>query len=234
MIPYADERRPPVLAVSVWAIVAANAYFFYRELVAPHPAYVINEFALVPYNLTHGIQLPAPSPHPYLLTIITSMFLHGGYAHIFFNMLFLIVFGPRMERYLGHAGFLAVYLLCGIAGGTAQIWADPSSHVPEIGASGAIAGILGAYIVTYPRSRIATITPIGCFPLFLQLPAVLVIGIWAAIQFFLGFETFDPRVNQGGVAYFAHIGGFSCGAILIGFYGLLAGRNRSGTSRKRQ
>ena len=233
MIPYADERRPPVLAVSVWLIVAANVYVFYRELVARHPAYLINEFALVPYNITHGIQLAAPSPHPYVLTIVTSMFLHGGYAHIFFNMLFLIVFGPRMERYLGHAGFLLVYLLCGIAGGVAQIWADPSSHIPEIGASGAIAGVLGAYIVTYPTSRIGTITPIGCFPLFLQLPAVLVIGIWAAMQFFLGFETFDPRVNQGGTAYFAHIGGFTCGAILVGFYGLLAGRNHSGGSRKR-
>jgi membrane associated rhomboid family serine protease len=233
VIPYADERRPPVLAVSVWLIVAANVYFFYRELIAVHPSYVINEFALVPYNITHGIQLPPPSPHPYVLTILTSMFLHGGYAHIFFNMLFLLVFGPRMERYLGHVGFLIVYLVCGIAGGIAQIVAGPNSHIPEIGASGAIAGILGAYIVTYPTSRIDTVTPIGCFPLFLQLPAVLVIGIWAAMQFFLGFETFDPRVNQGGIAYFAHIGGFSCGAILVGFYGLFSERNRSGRPRKR-
>lgn len=231
MIPYADERRPPVFAVSVWLIVAANVYFFYRELTARQPAYVINEFALVPYNITHGITLPAPSPHPVALTIVTSMFLHGGFAHIFFNMLFLVVFGPRMERYLGHIGFISVYLLCGIAGGVAQIWVDPNSHIPEIGASGAIAGILGAYIVRYPTSRIDTVTPIGCFPLFLRLPAVLVIGIWAALQFFLGFETFDPRANQGGVAYFAHIGGFSCGAILVGLYGLLAGRNRSGTPR---
>jgi membrane associated rhomboid family serine protease len=232
MIPYADERRPPVFAISVWLIVAANVYFFYRELIAIHPAYVINEFALVPYNVTHHIQLPPPAP-PFPLTVLTSMFLHGGFAHIFFNMLFLIVFGPRMERYLGHFGFAFIYLLCGIAGGVAQISVDPNSHIPEIGASGAIAGILGAYIVTYPASRIDTITPIGCFPLFLQLPAVLVIGIWAALQFFLGFETFDPRVNQGGIAYFAHIGGFSCGAILVGFYGLFGGRNRKAASRTR-
>jgi membrane associated rhomboid family serine protease len=233
VIPYADERRPAVLAVSVWLLVVANVYFFYRELIAARPAYVINEFALVPYNITHHIQLPPPSPHPYLLTVLTSMFLHGGFTHIFFNMLFLAVFGPRMERYLGHVGFLLTYVVCGLAGGMAQIWADPNSHIPEIGASGAIAGILGAYIVTYPTSRIDTITPIGCFPLFLQLPAVLVIGIWAALQFFLGFETFDPRANQGGVAYFAHIGGFSCGAILVGFYGLFAGRNSSQAPRKR-
>jgi membrane associated rhomboid family serine protease len=226
VIPYSDERRPAVFAAAVWLIVAANVYFFYRELTAARPAYFINEFALVPYNITHAIQLPAPSPHPYWLTIVTSMFLHGGFAHIFFNMLFLAVFGPRMERFLGHTGFVFIYLLCGIMGGVAQIWAAPYSHIPEIGASGAIAGILGAYIVTYPAARIGTVTPIGCFPLFLRLPAVLVIGLWAAIQFFLGFGTFDPRANQGGVAYFAHIGGFSCGAILAGFYGLFAGRRR--------
>lgn len=234
MIPYADERRPPVFAVAVWVIIAANVYGFYLELTARSPAYFIDEFALVPYNVTHGIQLAPPSPHPYFLTIVTSMFLHGGFAHIFFNMLFLAVFGPRMERYFGHAGFFAIYLVCGIAGGAAQIASDPVSHIPEIGASGAIAGILGGYIVTYPASRIDTVTPIGCFPLFLQLPAVLVIGIWAALQFFLGFQTFDPRANQGGTAYFAHIGGFSCGAIVAGLYGLGGGRKRSLGPRSRR
>ncbi len=233
MIPYADEERPAVFAAVVWLVVAANVYFFYRELQAARAAHVINAFALVPYNITHRIALPPPSPHPYWLTLITSMFLHGGFAHIFFNMLFLVVFGPRMERYLGHAGFALVYVVCGLAGGAAQIWAAPNSHVPEIGASGAIAGVLGAYIVSFPASRIDTITPIGCFPLFLRLPAVLVIGIWAALQFFLGFATLDPHANQGGVAYFAHIGGFSCGAILVGFYGLFRGRNDARRSRNR-
>ena len=216
MIPYADERRGRTSALAVWLIVGANVYFFWRELIAAHAAYVINEFALVPYNVTHHIQLAPPSPHPLYLTLVTSMFLHGGIPHIFFNMLFLVVFGPRMERYLGHIGFALTYLLCGIAGGAAQIWASPASHVPEIGASGAIAGILGAFVVTYPTAMIDTVTPIGCFPLLLRLPAVLVIGIWAAMQFFLGFFTLDPRANQGGVAYFAHIGGFACGAILVG------------------
>lgn len=223
MIPLADERRPAVFAPVVWLIVAANVYFFWREITAAHVEYVVNEFALVPYNLTHHIQLPPPSPHPFELTILTSMFLHGGFLHLFFNMLFLAVFGPRMERSLGHLGFLATYLLCGICGGAAQVWAGPNSHVPEIGASGAIAGILGAFIVSYPAAVINTITPIGCFPLLLRLPAVLVIGLWAATQFFLGFQTLDPRANQGGIAYFAHIGGFSCGAILIGLRNLRHG-----------
>lgn len=224
MIPYSDERRPAIFAGAVWLLVAANVYGFYLELTARQPAKFIEFFALIPYNVTHAIALPQPSPHPYYLTLLTSMFLHGGYAHIFFNMLFLVVFGPRMERYLTHLGFLALYLLCGVTGGIAQIWAAPVSHVPEIGASGAIAGILGAYIVTYPTARIDTVTPIGCFPLFLRLPAVAFIGIWAFLQFFLGFETFAPHANAGGVAYFAHIGGFSTGALVVGFHGLFAGR----------
>jgi membrane associated rhomboid family serine protease len=223
MIPFADERRPAVFAAVVWLIVAANVYFFYRELAASRVQYVVNEFALVPYNITHHVQLPPPSPHPYWLTVITSMFLHGGFLHIFFNMLFLVVFGPRMERYLGHLGFAAVYLLSGICGALAQMLAAPNSHIPEIGASGAIAGILGAFMVSYPTAVIDTVTPIGCFPLLLRLPAVLVIGVWAAMQFFLGFETIDPRANQGGVAYFAHIGGFACGAILVGLRSLRHG-----------
>lgn len=223
MIPLSDERRPAVFAFVTWAIVAANAYFFWRELTAPRAEYVINEFALVPYNLTHHIQLPPPAPHPWFLTVVTSMFLHGSFLHLFFNMLFLIVFGPRMERALGPIGFAGFYLLCGIAGGAAQTWAAPGSHIPEIGASGAIAGVLGAFIVSYPAAVINTLTPIGCFPLLLRLPAVLVIGLWAATQFFLGFQTLDPHADQGGIAYFAHIGGFSCGAILIGLRNLRHG-----------
>ena len=216
MIPIGDLRRPAGFAPVVWLIVAANVYCFWQEITATNVSYAINEFALVPYNITHHIQLPAPSPHPYLLTAVTAMFMHGGFLHLFFNMLFLAVFGPRIERALGHTGFALTYLLCGLAGGAAQVWVDPGSHIPEIGASGAIAGILGAYIVSYPAASIQTVTPIGCFPLLLRLPAVLVIGLWAATQFFLGFQTLDPRANQGGTAYFAHIGGFACGAILVG------------------
>lgn len=234
MIPYRDERSPQVFAIGVWAIVAANVYFFYRELIAAYPAGVINEFALVPYDITHRIQLAPPSPHPYFLTIVTSMFLHGGISHIFFNMLFFVVFGPRIERFQGHLPFVGFYLLCGIAGGVAQTLVAPQSHIPEIGASGAIAGIMGAYIVTFPRSTIDTVTPIGCFPLFLRLPAIVVIGIWAALQFFLGFDTFDPHANQGGVAYFAHIGGFACGAIVQGFAELLGRREPDSRPRKRR
>lgn len=226
MIPFHDERRPRVFDIVVWAIVAANVYVFYHEVVARSPARFVNEFALVPYDVTHQITLAPPSPHPYWLTLFSSMFLHGGIPHIFFNMLFLVVFGPRMERYLGHLGFALLYLVAGLSGGIAQILAAPNSHIPEIGASGAIAGVLGGYILSFPRATIDTVTPIGCFPLFLRLPALVVIGFWAAMQLFLGFWTFDPHANSGGVAYFAHIGGFSCGVLVVGTYRLFGGRKR--------
>jgi membrane associated rhomboid family serine protease len=156
------------------------------------------------------------------------MFLHGSFLHIFFNMLFLFVFGPDIEYLCGHVRFLLLYLLCGIAGGVAMISIGPGSHVPEIGASGAIAGILGAYIVNFPRADINTIVPIGCLPLFFRLPAFVVIGVWAAVQFVHGFGALSDKVSseQGGTAYFAHIGGFCAGVLLIGVFRVRAAAGR--------
>lgn len=231
MIPIGDERRPRGFPLVIYTLVTINVWIFVSEATAPHPTRFVHAFALIPYDVTHAVSLAPPSPHPYWLTILTSMFLHGSVLHIFFNMLFLMVFGPTMERYLGHLGLLFVYLICGVAGALTQIAADPNSLVPEIGASGAIAGILGAYIVTFPRNTIDTIVPIGCFPLFLRLPAVLVIGIWAAIQFVSGFGTVAPH-DGGGIAYFAHIGGFLCGALVVGLWSLASGRNRRARPRR--
>jgi membrane associated rhomboid family serine protease len=133
-------------------------------------------------------------------------------------MLFLFVFGPAIEYVCGHVRFLAYYLVCGIAGGIAQIVIGPGSHVPALGASGAIAGVLGGYLVSFPLASIRTIVPILFFPLFLRLPAILVIGVWAATQFLNGFATISDRAAEstGGTAYFAHIGGFCAGVLLIG------------------
>jgi membrane associated rhomboid family serine protease len=143
-------------------------------------------------------------------------------------MLFLFVFGPDVEFLCGHVRFLLFYVLAGIAGGIAQISIGPGSHIPEIGASGAIAGVLGAYIVNFPTARINTIVPIGCFPLFLRLPALVVIGLWAVLQFVTGFGTLavPGSADSGGTAYFAHIGGFCAGVLLIGFFRLRDQRGR--------
>ncbi|MDB5029267.1 MAG: putative rane protein [Candidatus Eremiobacteraeota bacterium] len=223
MIPIGDdEGRVPIFPFVVYALIAINVYVFVQELGAPDTDRFINAFAAIPYDVTHSVVLPAPSPAVPALTIVTSMFLHGSILHIAFNMLFLFVFGPAVEYLCGHFRFLLFYLLCGIAGGIAQIAIGPGSHVPALGASGAIAGVLGAYLVNYPFARINTIVPIGCFPLFLRLPAILVIGLWAATQFITGFGTISDRAaeSQGGTAYFAHIGGFCAGAILAGLTAL--------------
>lgn len=228
MIPIGEERRLPIFPFVVYALIATNVWMFLQEAQAPDQDAFINAFAAIPFDITNGIALPAPSPQLPVLTIVTSMFLHGSILHIFFNMLFLFVFGPDIEYLCGHARFAAFYLLAGIAGGVAQIAIGPGSHVPSIGASGAIAGVLGAYIVTYPTARIRTIVPIGCFPLFLSLPAIVVIGAWAVAQFMNGFGALSDRVasEQGGTAYFAHIGGFCAGVLTIGWFRLRAAAAR--------
>ena len=217
MIPLGDDRRSRTVPVVVWSLIAANVAVFVAEWTAPDPATFIDAFAAVPYNITHDIVLAPPSPPAPLLTIVTAMFLHGGIAHIGFNMLFLFAFGPTIEAQCGPVRFAAFYLVCGIAGEVAQIAVGPGSHLPAIGASGAIAGVLGAYIVSYPTSSVRTIVPIGCFPLFLRLPALLVIGVWAAAQFADGFGQLSSNVasDSPGVAYFVHIGGF-CFGVLFG------------------
>jgi len=228
MIPLHDARRVPIFPLVVYGLIALNIYVFVRELDAPDTDRFIGALAAVPYDITNGIRLPAPSPPIPALTIVTSMFLHGSVLHIFFNMLFLLVFGPGIEYLCGHVRFLALYLLCGIGGGLAMISIGPSSHVPEIGASGAIAGILGAYIVNFPRADINTIVPIGCLPIFIRLPAFVVIGVWAAVQFLHGFGALTDKVSseQGGTAYFAHIGGFCAGVLLIGFFRIRSANQR--------
>jgi membrane associated rhomboid family serine protease len=218
VIPIGEEGRLRVFPLVVYGLIAANLYVFVRELSAPDLDRFINAYALIPYDLVNGIVLEPPAPPLAALTVVTSMFLHGGLLHVGFNMLFLFVFGPQVEALCGHLRFLAYYLLCGIAGDAAQIAIAPGSHVPVLGASGAIAGVLGGYLINFPFASVRTIVPIGCFPLFLRLPAVLVIGVWALTQFLVGFGTLGGRAaeSQGGTAYFAHIGGFCAGVLLIG------------------
>jgi membrane associated rhomboid family serine protease len=218
MIPIGEGTRSRVFPISVYAIVALNIYVFVREIESARPEAFINSFAAIPYDVTHAVVLPPPSPSWPWLTLVTSQFLHGGVLHIVFNMLFLVVFGPDIEYLCGHLRFVAFYLVCGTIGGLAQVMIAPNSHVPSIGASGAIAGVLGAYIVTFPTNSIRTVVPIGCFPLLLRLPAILVIGVWAVVQFVTGFGAMSTRAGAdqgGGIAYFAHIGGFLAGVFLI-------------------
>ncbi|MGH7661384.1 MAG: rhomboid family intramembrane serine protease [Vulcanimicrobiaceae bacterium] len=229
MIPLGTGTRTPTFPFMTYAIVIANIVAFLQEVSAPNTDTFISSFALIPYDLTHNVVLARPSPAWPPETILTSMFMHASFLHIFFNMLFLVVFGPAMEYACGHVGYLIYYLLCGTVGALAQIAIDPGSHVPTIGASGAIAGVLGGYMMSFPTSSVGTLVPIGCFPLFLRLPAMLVIGLWAAVQFVHGWGAITTKTmsEQGSsVAYFAHIGGFASGVILLPLFRRSRGRGR--------
>ncbi len=210
----------PAAPFVTYAIVALNLWMFV------HPSGTA--FALIPYDITHDVVLPPPSPPIPALTLITSMFVHGGIAHIGFNMLFLLVVGPAVEALCGHARFALFYLFCGIAGGALQLAISPNSHVPTIGASGAIAGVLGGYLV-YPFLPVNTIVPLDLSPRLLRLLAVLLIGLWAAVQFQSGFGTIADGAaeSQGGPAYFVHIAGFCAGVLVIGLFKIRSAAGRA-------
>jgi membrane associated rhomboid family serine protease len=151
--------------------------------------------------------------------VLLSMFLHGGWAHILGNMLYLWIFGDNVEDRMGHGRYLAFYLICGWVATYAHILSDPTSRLPSIGASGAIAGVLGGYILLYPRARVITVLPIFFYPLFIRIPAYLMLGLWFLEQFVAGSLTLAVTTAQtGGVAWWAHVGGFATGAALVGIF----------------
>jgi membrane associated rhomboid family serine protease len=161
-----------------------------------------------------GYAVRVPS-EPALLTVLTSMFMHGGWLHIAGNMLFLWIFGNNVEDSMGRGRFVVFYLLCGLLAALAQLLTDASSDVPNIGASGAIAGVLGGYILLYPRARVLTAVVLIVFFTFVEIPAYLVLGVWFLLQVLDGSTALGGQEAGGGVAYFAHIGGFLAGVLLI-------------------
>jgi membrane associated rhomboid family serine protease len=176
------------------------------------------ETSLDPYNRNAFIATYGMIPDEFTWrTLLTSMFLHGGWMHLLGNMWFLWIFGDNVEDILGHGKFLLFYLACGAAAGLAQVLIDPSSRVPTVGASGAIAGVMGAYIVKFPHSRILSLVTIIFFFTTVEVPAWLMLIYWFFIQLFQGIGTIGySHISQGGgVAYMAHVGGFVAGAVLI-------------------
>jgi len=200
----AVRTRVPVV---VFALLAVNVAVFFQEAAFPDARVreaFIDAYALIPFDLTHGVQLESPAP-PTALTLVTSQFLHGSVLHIAVNMLVLLAFGPEIESEAGHIGFLGFYVVCGLFGNLAEVAVLWDSHVPGIGASGAIAGVLGAYILRFPTRPVLT------------LPAFVLIGMWALTQFAHGFGALSTHVRSeagGGTAYFAHIGGFLAGVFI--------------------
>lgn len=210
MFPIRDHNHSNKFPFFTVFIILANAYFFFLELTSPDLEQFITNYALVPAS----IELTNPfSWWPF----ISSMFLHGGWLHIISNMWFLWIFGDNIEASLGHLRFLFFYLITGLAAGLAQYAIAPTSMIPVLGASGAIAGVLGGYLVLFPHAKIETlVTTFGAFMQTINLPAQFMLGYWFVVQLFSGVGSVAIGVhNQGGVAFFAHAGGFIAGWILM-------------------
>ena len=216
MIPLHDDNPTRITPVVTIGLIAINAVVFLWELGLPERAQeqVFYSLGLVPAvlfgtkSLDPDVALVSPE-----VSILTSMFLHGGWMHLLGNMLYLWIFGNNVEDAMGHLRFIVFYLLCGTAAAFAQAFQDPASTVPMVGASGAIGGVLGAYLILHPRSRVLVLIPIFFFLHVTRVPAAFVLGIWFVLQF-LQSAMVPPDVG-GGVAYWAHIGGFLAGIVLI-------------------
>jgi membrane associated rhomboid family serine protease len=219
MIPLRDHtaRRMGVTPIVTILLIVANVLLFLYELSLGErlQAFMMSA-AFVPARLSeNGLSLGDLGTG--LESGLLSMFLHGGWAHLLGNMLFLWIFGDNVEDRLGRFRFLLFYILCGYAATFAHLWANPGSPVPAVGASGAISGVLGAYLVLHPQARIDTLVFFGFFGRIIQVPAWVFLPIWFLIQFFSGVASLQATTAQeaGGVAWFAHIGGFIAGPILL-------------------
>jgi len=234
MIPLRDNAAPRRLTPINAALIVANvAVFVYELSLGARIATFVARFALVPAAVTRA--LTAAGTHrdlagfEPLMTTVTSMFIHGGFWHIAGNMLYLFIFGAAVEYRMGAARYLIFYFAAGIAAALATVWIAPESSVPVIGASGAIAGVLGAYFILYPRGRILTILPIFIFIQFIEIPAVIYLLFWFALQLYAGLEEGGRAAAMGGVAWWAHVGGFMFG---VGLGPMLA-KNRPRRRRPR-
>ncbi len=219
MIPIKDTIPSKTFPFATIFLIVINFAFFFHEI-------------FLEYNLMQFIRIYGVIPRKYylfgiykfnflsmIIPLLTSIFLHAGWMHIFGNMLYLWIFGDNVEDKLGHFRFLIFYILSGIFATFVQIYINPFSTTPIIGASGAIAGVLGAYFIFFPKSRIVTLVPIFFFIRIIELPALVFLGFWFLIQFFSGtlLSSQSLNINEGGIAWWAHIGGFIFG-VGYGFY----------------
>jgi membrane associated rhomboid family serine protease len=205
MIPLRDtqpSRTTPIVTVGI-IVVNVLVFLYQVSLDRFSVNHLIAEYGVIPDRL-------------HALSLVTSMFLHGGWMHLIGNMWFLWIYGDNVEDVLGHAKYLLFYLLAGVAAGLLQVAFNWDSRVPMIGASGAIAGVMGAYLIKFPRARVLTLIPVFVFFTTVEIPAVFILLYWFVIQFFSGVGSIGySHLSQGGVAWFAHIGGFVAGMILI-------------------
>jgi membrane associated rhomboid family serine protease len=202
MIPLRDTIPSLRVPVFNYLIIALNVLvFFYEVSLGPHAERFIYAYGLVPADFSFA-------------SLVTSMFLHGSWMHLLGNMLYLYIFGDNVEDRLGHARYVTFYLLCGMAAGLAQAVTNPGSELPMVGASGAIAGVSGAYLLFFPHSRVVTLVPIFLFLQVVEIPAVFFLVVWFLWQVMSGVATLAREQAVGGVAFWAHVGGFIAGMVL--------------------
>ncbi|MFK7765890.1 MAG: rhomboid family intramembrane serine protease [Mariniblastus sp.] len=216
-----DDREVTTTAFVTYTLLAINIVVFLYQLANPE---FTSGWSMIPKEITTGVdivqpqvieianhgavQIPmAPGPPIIFLTLLTSMFMHGGFGHIAGNMLYLWIFGDNVEHRFGHVLFLMFYLMSGVVGSLAQIAINPFGILPNLGASGAIAGVMGAYLVLFPRNKVNAVF----FFTIISVPAIFVLGMWGAMQFMSGIGSIASTTQSGGVAYMAHVGGFVAG-----------------------
>lgn len=214
MIPLKDENPTetfPIVTV-LFIVINASAFAYEVSLGVANIEPFVRAMAVVPVEIGQGLAIREYG------TLLTSLFLHGGPVHLLGNMLYLWIFGNNVEDALGHFRFIVFYLLCGVAASVTHIVLNASSNIPVIGASGAISGVLGAYLILYPRARVLVLVPLFFFIRIVRVPAFVVLGLWIVLQIVQGLPTLAASPAAGGVAWFAHIGGFLAGIVLLPFF----------------
>jgi membrane associated rhomboid family serine protease len=214
MLPIGDERVHGPAPLVTFGLIALNVLAFLVELTQPSDAALqsfIQAWGVVPREYSLARDLPPTIPLPFWSTLFTSMFLHGGWMHLGGNMLYLWIFGDNLEKVMGAVRFLIFYLACGVAASLAHIFFGSGSSIPAVGASGAISGVLGGYLVLFPRNRVRVLTRGGVA----HVPAIVVLGFWIVIQMINGIGSMAATTETAGVAYMAHIGGFVAGLVLV-------------------
>ncbi len=215
MIPLKDDIPSARLPVVTIALVAINClvYLYLKSLGGAGYEGALFRLGTIPYEITHGVQLNPEGAFPIPLTLFTAMFLHGGFLHLAGNMLYLWIFGDNIEDRLGHVKFFVFYILSGVAASLLFVLTSPQSQIPMVGASGAIAGVLGAYMITFPKARILTLVFFGFFIRVTPIPALFLLGFWFLFQLLYALPSIGSA--SSGVAFFAHVGGFLAGIILF-------------------
>lgn len=210
MFPLRDTIRARSFPTVNWLLIISNVlvFLFQRSLGARELEVFINILGVVPYRF-----LTASPVAP--ISLLSSQFLHGGWLHLITNLWTLYIFGDNVEDRMGHLRYLVFYLLSGALGGVIQVLSIPTSLIPTIGASGAIAGVLGAYLLLFPRARVLTFIPIFFLPWMVEIPAIMYLGIWFISQFFSGMSSLHTSHMLGGIAYWTHVGGFVSGLLLV-------------------